>query len=545
MRNLTETLKVTPLSVPKSVRRDMTRALTSCKAGKIVPVAYVPLLREDRVSRGNYRIRVDMMETVETLLNAINVTAYAHFVPHLAFERFEGSLDLLNRSYKGEPAYEGGPVIPWYESRPYQNGTWKEIHNTLGIHWREGKPINESLVEAYNCLVNYRYKARSNRLPQRDPLWGTLAQCFWKNGAMNNIVPDFDQAMIDGELDLNLVGNAPVRGIGVAATGGTPLGATTQIAETDRPFYEPPDDTVWEGTDSNVFFEHGGDYIPRIYAELANQNIRLTLSNIEMAKKTAAFAKLRQQYAGVDDDALIDMLMEGIRVPDAMLAQPILLDRKSTIIGYSTRHATDSGNLDKKVTVGETLLDLNIRTPAMNTGGIILITLEIVPEQLFERQRDAFLAVNATGSAEDLPQHVRDYADPEKVSIVPKLHVDVEHSDPDGVFGYAPLNYEWQRNIPRIGGKFKRRIGDPFVEDRQRIWSVDTVDPDLTEDFYLVPSLTYDVFADTLADPFEVTTIGGCTIVGNTVFGKGLQESNGDYDAIAEQVDDTRIVQEQ
>ncbi|MGK7663608.1 hypothetical protein ACSQ8I_21235 [Marinovum sp. E06] len=541
--NLVESIKTLPIKAEQSVRRNSIRAITSCKAGKIVPLSCIPLLREDRVSRGRARINLEMMETPETLMTPINVTAYAHFVPFLAFDRFEGSLDRFNRAYEGVPDKEGGDVVEFFRAHPYDGAS--EFYNTLGIHQPDGKNINAAYVEAYNAVVNFRRKSRSTKLPERTELDTTLSEAFWKNPGMSMIVPDFDQAAIDGEVQLNFSdAKIPVTGLGIATAGAmSTVTANRQMRQSDLSTvdvarYYNNTNQGWITIDTQ---QVGTQWFPAIYAEMQERNVQLSLSNIEMAKQTAAFARMRKEYSGLEDDHIIDLLMNAIRVPDAQMAQPILLDRKSTIVGYSKRYATDSDNLDKSVTTGETFLDLSVRTPAMNTGGVIIITMEIVPEQLFERQEDHFLTTTSTDA---LPAFTRDYLDPEKVAVVQNRHVDVLHSDPDGTFGYAPLNYEWNRTIPNIGGKFVRPVDDAWKEDRARIWSVETTDPALTEDFYLVNDLHHKVFADNLADAFEVTTLGTFEIVGNTVFGKGLEEDTGDYSAIIEQVDTDRVEQE-
>lgn len=534
-----EMISSTPISVEKSIRGDEIRALTSCKAGKIVPVAYIPVLREDQVSRGSIRLKFDMAETVHPLMNAINVTAFAHFVPFLAEERFTG-MDAFNRSYQGIGEPHNGTPIPFFETVNFLRAS--PFWSTLGVHWKEGQPINSAPLQAYNTLVNFRRQARSTKLPVRAKHDGTLAEAFWRNPNLWHIVPDFDQAAMDGEVELQFANSKlPIRGIG-RKTGSTPAIVNGQTvvenmtggATTTYPFSAALGGTAFQ---MKVYETTG---TPDIFAELTESGVRVSLANIELAKQTAAFAKLREKYAGLDDDHIIDLLMEGIRVPDEALKQPILLDKKSTIFGYSERHAMDGASLDMSVTTGTTEIDLKFRTPPMNVGGIILITVEIVPEQLFERMFDTFLG---TTNPNTLPSFLRDYLDPEKVDIVQNRFVDVEHSTPTATFGYAPLNHAWKRSMARIGGKYYRRNPDTFVEDRQRFWSVEQLNPTLTTDFYLVRDLPHSVFADTLSDPFEVLTLGNVQIIGNTVFGKTLDEDTGDYDAIMDQIDTSRIVQ--
>jgi predicted Rdx family selenoprotein len=222
------------------------------------------------------------------------------------------------------------------------------------------------------------------------------------------------------------------------------------------------------------------------------------------------------------------------------MKQPILLAKQQTMIGYNQRYATDAANLDTSVTNGYATVDLNIRTPQMNTGGVIMITAEIVPEQMWERKKDYFLYET---DPENLPNYLRDVLDPEQVSVVKNDHLDVNHSTPDGTFGYAPLNHEWMRDMVNVGGKYYRPANDAFDEDRAKIWTVETTDPTLSADFYLVDSLHKKVFSDQVADAFEITCISDMEITGNTVFGERLLEADAtsDYEAITDLVDADRI----
>ena len=119
---MTEMIPNSPIAVQKSVRSAKGRVLTSGDAGKILPLKYEWLHREDGVRSGKVRVNVEMMETSEMLMNGVGVTLYAHFVPMLAFDRFNGSMDELNRSYKKENG-AAGSVVPFFESNKYWTGT--------------------------------------------------------------------------------------------------------------------------------------------------------------------------------------------------------------------------------------------------------------------------------------------------------------------------------------------------------------------------------------------------------------------------------------
>ena len=549
---MTEMVPTAPITVQRSTRRDRGRVLTSADAGKILPLKYIPMLREDAVKRGRVRVNIEMMETAELLMNGIRVDVMAHYVPMLAFERFNGSMEELNRSYKGQTGI-GGSVVPYFENgkiyRPstdtvdtwnslivdtteyYTEGGNDKFYQTMGIH-HQSTDRNSIVVEAYNAIVNHRRKARSASLPLRNAYDHRLAEAFWSLDN-NHIVPDFDQKLIDGEVSLaGLTFQAPVRAPRWVDTGSS--GAAS--ADSSPGAISAPADLA-----ANII-DNGDVYLfENIYAELtAGGNATMSLADIEQAKKTAAFAKLRSMYDGIDDEYIIDLLMEGIGVPEEAMKQPILLSKQSTMIGYNQRYATDAANLDTSVTNGFAAVDMSIRTPRMNTGGVIMITAEIVPEQMWERKKDYFLYET---NPDNLPNYLRDVLDPEQVAVVKNDHLDVNHSTPNGTFGYAPLNHEWIRDMVNVGGKYYRPANDAFDEDRAKIWTVEQTDPALSEDFYLVSGLHKKVFSDQVADAFEITCISDVEITGNTVFGERLLEADAtsDYEQITNLVDSARI----
>lgn len=536
---VTEMIPNAPITVQKSMRKARGRVLTSGDAGKILPLKYEWLHREDGVQSGKIRVNVEMMETSEMLMNGVGVTCYAHFVPMLAFDRFNGSMNELNASYKKENGVAGG-VVPFFNTQTSgaaldTSGSAVTFLQTMGIH-TQATTLNTTVRDAYNVIVNHRRKARSSSLPLRNENDWTLADAFWINNGMQNIVPDFDQALMDGEVALQgLEFKAPIyaagytSGVGYAPSFTNVVGPAA-LSSTDVGTKTNPDGDTISST----------RYFDDIWAEMSSSGASLTLADIDQARKTVGFAKLRQLYDGIDDDYLIDLLMSGIRVPEEAMKQPILLAKSRQMIGFNQRYATDAANLDESATNGYATLDMSIRTPAMNTGGCIVLTCEIVPEQLWERKKDYFLY---TTDPDTLPSYLRDFLDPEKVAVVKNDHADVNHATPDGTFGYAPLNHEWQRDLVNVGGKYYRPANDAFDEDRAKIWSAEATNPTLNEDFYLCTGLHKKVFADQTADSFEITAMTDMNIVGNTVFGAGLQEADAtsDYDAITADVDSNRI----
>ncbi|AXH76439.1 MAG: major capsid protein [Microviridae sp.] len=541
-------MRTDPIAVRRTSRPFIYRNLTSGNAGKMIPILAQPLLREDQMA-GAFRFTFKMDETVEVLMNAVNVRVMAYLVPKLAFDRYDG-WDTLNRSYEGVTTGHAGQAIPaWFE--PYTapaDPKTNEIFWALGKHAKAGTVLNSDYIEAYNQIWNFRARNRSPHLTLRNRLDLTLAPAFWVHQAWAHVVPDFDQAIIDGEVPLNIVNNSfSVKGIGIPAANTHVPNAGVSVIESDGatvtyPYSQPIDASGSGGASVRLkVADATAIAAPQIFAEMAQNGITVSLSNIELARKTQAFANLRRQYNGHPDEYIIDLLMDGISIPDEGWKQPILLADQSTIFGMAKRWATDGASLTESVVNGGSMIDLRLRVPRCGPGGIVMIVAEIAPEQLFERQRDPYL--HATQVAQ-LPQYLRDELDPEKVQVVENGEVDVLHSDPTGTFGYAPMNHQWAKSMPSVGGRFTRPDSEStFDEARQRIWAVETTDPVLGRDFYLVSGMHYHPFVvtDEAQDHFEIMTQGTANIVGNTVFGDLLIEATDDYEKILAEAPMDRI----
>lgn len=537
----------TPAAIPATVRNHSLEILTSMQAGKMMPIAVIPLLREDS-ARVNLTMSIEMQETVELLLNSVTVQVKAYLVPTLAFERFQ-SEDDINRAYAGEPPRPGLPVVPFIETMAAPAPGADPILKYLGKHAREGDQINTAYHEAYNLIWNHRAKNRSPDITLRDRLEDSLAPAFWHHSMFAHIVPTFDAAIMEGEVALNVINSRmPIQGLGTENRSGNAIGYNV------RDFYDNEDRIMrgfavqpFGGTNAaqmNLIVESpsgqtGDPNAIQVFAEMQENGITVSLSNIDMARKTQAFARLRQKYNQHDDEWLIDMLMDGLSIPEQAWKQPMLLAETSSIFGFAKRYATDGGSLTESVVNGATMVNLNFRAPKCSVGGVIMIVAEALPDQLFERSMDPYLH---TTQVSDLPHALRDMLDPEPVESVPNEYIDMDHDTPDGVFGYAPNGYKWNHSHPTIGGRFYRpEVDAPFDEDRQRIWAVETQNPVLSEDFYICRSIHSKPFVDPTMDAFEVAGNGLALVTGLTQFGGALIESSDDYQKVLEKAPQERL----
>lgn len=539
MRDSATRMKTSPIPVQRTRRPSNHRVLTSGNAGKMIPVACIPLLREDQLRGGNFVFSFEMDETVEILMNKVNVRVTAYLVTKMGLQRFDG-LDAINKSYEGKPLVEGGTVTPWFEVMEGAAYGENEILKSMGKHWVPGEDHNSEMVEVYNQIWNFRAKNRSPSIELRERLDTTLAPAFWTHSNFAHIVPDFDQAILDGEVALSIAtAKLPIKGIGLSGTPAQSGQTNVQVRESGTQDVTYPRggriqsvEDAWSDTYPRLAVKlDGASAYPDIYAELQANGVTLSLANIELARKTQAFAALRRQY-NMHDDYIIDLLMDGITIPDQAMKQPILIFDETVSFGMAKRYASDGDNLTQSVVNGQTMMEMRLRTPRIGVGGCVMVMVEITPEQLFERQKDPYLHAL---SVDDLPQFLRDTLDPEKVQVVKNSDVDLDHSTPTNTFGYGPLNEQWARNIPGIGGRYYRpEVDAGFDEDRQSLWAVETANPVLGEDFYLCTTMHYKPFVvtDPDLDHFKIMMMGDAQIQGNTVFGGVLIEATDDYDKV-------------
>ncbi|AXL15631.1 major capsid protein [Microviridae sp.] len=524
-----ENVRRTPLAHTRFRRGVNISAVTSAFGGKFVPLKAIGLLREDGVLNSNVRVNVQMDETVKMLLNPVRVSAMAYFIPKLALPRFK-DMGNIDRSYAGEPEVDGN-VTPWFEPELATDLSTVEFYKTLGLHKNALGASNNEYLQSYNVLWNFIAAQRSSSLAPRGNLDSDLAPAFWEHTQMKHVKPTFDDALLEGTIPLTVV-NSEIEinnlwrsNVGSSGAAGNATGSSPNNAGETKSMSEMA-----------ALLRTGVD---NISAELQADSVVVSLANIDLARETAAWSRMRTQYQGISEDWMIDQLMAGIRLRDETLRHPILIDHANTSIGMSQRYATDGANLQTSVVDGRTTLDLRLRVPQTTCGGVVMICAQALPEQLYERQKDYYMAAM---DVDDLPDRTADELDPQPVVMVRNEEVDESHSAPGDLFGYAPLNHQWNMQAPNLGGRYYRPDPSaPWTEDRNRVWTPEITDPALGPDFYLSTSLPHDVFATSSVEPFEFWTNGVVGVEGLTYFGPALRESQDDYDKVLSQVDASRL----
>ena len=537
----------TPLSLPRSIRQINQVVATSMPAGKVVPITAFPLLREDTLRNSMLHAKVDLMETAEVIKNGIQCRFQAWFVPFLAFERFDGGRDEFDRAYMKTAAAGGGAVTPFFNTMVAGAVGSIPIHKSMGFHAAPGDVINTAYIEAYNLIYNFRLRNRSETLYQAKKRLTTtdtaLGAAFWQHEQFKYVVPDWDDVAMEGAVELSFSSSAAqVLGLYTAPEaggGGAQYDAWQNVnGQTFGSWRQVPNSNI--GVQAVVAAQRtGGDQRPMIFADLASAGVKFSTANLELAKRTQWWAQVKAQFEGLPDSWIVDLLMQGVSVPDKMWQQPIKIADKTEVFGIQKRWATDGANLTDAVVNGSAMCDLDIVLPRCPTGGIVMVTAEILPEQLFERARDPLLFIT---DPDKLPNAMRDDLDPQKVERMSNGEIDTSHAVPEGLFGYRPLNWMWQASNTRIGGKwFKPGPSNTFNEERQHFWVVEVANPSLGPDHMIAETFNTLPFVVTNQDVGEVELQGTAIIEGNTVFGERLLENDNAYQEVLAKVDQARI----
>lgn len=527
-----------PIQFEKTLRMDNASILTSGKAGKVIPVTMIPLHRGDSCT-GTLNFDLQLAEMPKPLENAVIARVQAWFIPRPALPQFTGldeythsfhgkEITALNASNRTPPALFDTVAVGGLTA--LENS---ELFTALGLAVESGKEVNTDYIDAYNLVQNFRLASYSSKMTRYEYYAEDasdavkLKPAFWPANRMHNIVPDYESALIKGSLELDVsAGQIPVK---LNTTGN---GTKVKI--------EDGAGIIREFDSSGNSLNTGGSVTgaTQFFAEMAAETVVSSLADIDKARTTNAFAKIVAGMRGSDfsgfnnDDVIIAELMQGYSVPSELMNRPWALNSKTVVFGMNERHATDGANLEDSVTTGGARVGLSINVPAAEYGGVIMATVEIMPERLYERQKDVYLQVT---DADDLPNAIRDIQRTEPVDTVENARIDTKHSTPDGVFGYEPMNAKWKRERTTMGGEFRQLTpGTPNVFARTAIWQADYVDPAFTSDHWLCPDpFPQDVFSVPANDCVNIGVMQNMTIRGHTQFGDELVEDNQDYTDVA------------
>jgi hypothetical protein len=544
-----------PIDFGTTLRPENDSKVVTIDPGVVAPVVAFPMFRGDSAS-GRVDLNIQLAEMPKPLENAVIARGQIWVVPRPALPQFSGLTDYTH-SYQGKSITALGQadrtppaLFSTVSTGAIAAANTSEFFETLGIYLVDTTEINTDYIDAYNLIQNFRLAAHSSKLTRYDYYAEDattsleLKPAFWPRNRMHDVVPDYERALVVGALELDVTaGSIPVNGIGIANTASSESvaaikytgGTGSEAATAFRIDGATTAKTAWIDEDpDNAGF-------PGIFAEMSElpNGIVTSLADIDKARTTNAFAKRVAAMRGSDysgfnnDDVLVAELMRGFTVPDELFNRPWLVDSKTTVFGMLERHSTTAGSQDESVSTGQAVISLSVNIPKQNYGAVVIGTVEVMPERLYERASDEYLYVT---DVEDLPDPLRDSQRTEPVDNVLNRRLDAAHTTPEGLYGYEPMNAKWRRDFTRLGGEYRQMTpGTPTDTARTSIWQADYVDPQFTSDQFLCPHpFPKDIFSVPSAHAVNMSVVQRVTIAGQTIFGEMLVEDSGDFDDVSD-----------
>lgn len=549
-----------PMSFNRSTRTDRRVLQTSGRAGKVLLLDYIPVLRGDAVG-GEIEVELTLADMPKPLLNGVMCNIQSWFVPKSHFPQF-GSWEEFVASYNKDPLPgfpTGTRAAPAFFHGALGLGPAMQSsdhYTTMGLYASTVGQVNVDLLDAYTLIHNFRLRAHSSKLALR-AFWAQatnnqnhpalkFARAFWPQNRFSRVVPDYEEALIAGDFNADVVAGT-LELDGIYAQKSTPTGAAMNVTGANTGLRGAPD-TLGDPGDFSVDIGSASDHV-RIYFDAsgrgklgvtpnAGSNFKLRLQDLDKARLAVAMAKRRQAMAGQNhtgfqpENTIMSELMAGFHVPAQMLSRPILLGSRMVPFGFVERFSSDADALEASLTRGATRVRLPVNLPMQESGGYIMTICEIVPERIYERQQDPYL--NIVDPAE-FPDAEKDVLRTVPVDVVQNRRIDNAHTTPLGVFGYEGMNDVWNRDFTCLGGVFRQPTpGNPsWTEARSSLWVPNIVNPTYSIDHFLVPEdFPHNVFSDTTGPAAEIIVRRNASINGITQIGDPLAEDNADYAAV-------------
>ena len=162
------------------------------------------------------------------------------------------------------------------------------IHKYLGLHAAPTDVINTAYIEAYNEIWNFRARNRSETLYQakkRTANQTTLAPAFWQHEQFKYVVPDWDDVAMEGSVDLSFTNSqAVVRGL--YAQGNAAKARSNWFDASGANLNGQPAALTLAAKGASAGAVSATN-LPQIFADLASAGIKISLANIELAKRPA------------------------------------------------------------------------------------------------------------------------------------------------------------------------------------------------------------------------------------------------------------------
>ncbi|MBX2833767.1 MAG: hypothetical protein KTR28_02225 [Micavibrio sp.] len=422
---------------------------SSCRMGQLVPIGAIEVLRGDTFKH-NTNMFMRMSPQVNPVMHPVHTHIHHYYVPmRLLWDKWE---DFIT----GGEDFSDASVVPTinFSSSPVEAG---DLANHLGLPVGYSGTANAFLFRAYNLIYNEIYRDQqlqdeavvSSDSGADSTTETDLLNANWGKDPFTTARPD-DQ--LGSAVSLPLGDQAPVTGIGFSGSPGM-AGAGT-VRETDGDVAYGSNERVTAQT--SVSFKNNGltgtSARPEIYADLSAAS-GADLNDLRLAIATQQWQELINQSGNRYQDYLGRY---GISNFDARLQLPEYLAGGKQTVQFSEVLQTAEGDDPVGSLKGHAIAALrsNNYMKFFKEDGFVITLMHTKPIPMYME------AVHKMWTRRTKEQFYQKEYEVLGMQEVLNQEVQHDHSEPDGLFGYAP-RFEDYRRIPNtIHGDFATTLKD-------------------------------------------------------------------------------------
>lgn len=383
-----------------------------------------------------------------------------------------------------------------------------ELSMRLGVMPRSiggAKKVSETVRLAHNCAVNFLRKRRYVYAAQVLAANAAVTPAIISRTALDmfNAVLNPDD-FINGALNLELSGAAPVKGLGFQSPATNPVAGLGPVRETGSTAGRTmtgslvASNPVNAGTGYNRLAVEGmSGGIPNVRAELDGLFAAgITLTDFYNAKTMDDLTRTMRTIIDanpVDGEEQVLRWASGLEVDTDK--NPFLLYATERVFGQDYRSATDGAGMEQEISMSKFAVRMNFNVPVPRTelGGVVVTFLTVKPDETLYQQPHPILS-----DVWELDNMVADELKLDPVAVIARdVQAGVPVGSENNVVFYTGHN-ELKRLYVNYG--FNRALDPTTVEARTSMWQLAIPASVTPENIIYPPDLPHYPFLDQNAE---------------------------------------------
>lgn len=417
--------------------------LLSCDMGQLVPIGVTEVLPGDTFQQQTSAlIRVSPM--VAPVMHPVNVRISHWYVPHrIVWDGFE---DFITGGPDGSGSADDYPTVS-------VDGATGTLADYLGVPAVPGGVDVSALpFRSYNKIFNEWYRDQ-DLVTEVDQDANDVQNIAWGKDYFTTARPWPQKG---DAIEVPLVGEAPVKGIGISQSPSSGIATNQDVYETGGEALTYANAWLGQGNDTvNIEADPSNTDFPNVYADLS-QGVYADVETIRRGFALQRYQEARSRYGSRFTEYLRYL---GVRSSDARLQRPELLGSGRATISFSEILQTapdDSGPESSFVGDLKGHGIAAVRTPRyrrfFEEHGVVITLLSVRPKSIYV---DALHRKFLRRTKEDYWQKELEILGQQEVK---EREIYGPSADDTSVFGYVDRYREYREEWSKVCGEFRELL---------------------------------------------------------------------------------------